>query len=70
MGLRTAILMEPWYEFVETYDRVLRTSGSIFNVEVSKEEREAELDSFRQLRDIIIQHGFVRDTISLLNAEI
>jgi len=70
MGLRTAILMEPWNEFVETYDRVLRTSGSIFNVEVSKEEREAELDSFRQLRDIIIQHGFVRDTISLLNAEI
>lgn len=70
MGLRTALLMEPWNEFVETYDRVLRTSDSIFNVEVSKEEREADLDNFRQLRDIIIQHGFVQDTISLLNAEI
>ena len=70
MGLRTALLMEPWNEFVETYDRVLRTSDSIFNVEVSKEEREADLDNFRQLREVIIQHGFVQDTISLLNAEI
>ena len=54
MGLRTAILMEPWNEFVETYDRVLRTAGSIFNVEVSQKEREEELETYRQLRDIII----------------
>lgn len=59
MGLRTALLLEPWEEFVQTYDRVMRTSDTIFNVDVSKEEREADLDNFRQLRDLIITHGLV-----------
>ena len=54
MGIRTVNLLEPWDEFIDTYDRVLKTSDTIFNVEVSKEERETDLENFRSLRDSLI----------------
>jgi adenylosuccinate synthase len=37
---------------------------------VSKEEREQDLDYFRRLKEIVLRHGLVQDTIIVLNNEI
>lgn len=44
MGLRLALLSGNWSNFKESYDRVLKTSNSVFSVNVTKEEREKDLD--------------------------
>jgi len=53
MGIRVSNLHEPWHEFVETYDRVSATCEELFRLELNKEEREADLESFKKARDII-----------------
>ncbi len=47
MGLRVALLNDDWQSFVESYDRVLNTSDTVFNVSVTKEERERDLDNMQ-----------------------
>lgn len=37
---------------------------------MSKEEREADLDNFRQLREILLEHNLIQDTVVVLNNEI
>ena len=71
MGLRTAILFdEPWLEFVDTYDRILKTGETLFNVKVEPEEREKDLDYFGRLGTILRDGALVDDTILVLNKEI
>jgi len=70
MGLRLALLKDDWNTFVDSYDRVLRTSDTVFNVEVTKAEREKDLDYMNQLREIILKYDLVQDTIMHLNSEI
>lgn len=53
MGIRVSNLQEPWNEFVETYDRVNATCAQLLRVELSKEERETDLEAFKQARSII-----------------
>jgi adenylosuccinate synthase len=70
MGLRLALLHDDWDSFVESYNKVLKTSDILFNVSVSPEEKERDLDNFRQLREIIIKYDLVHDTVVKLNDEI
>lgn len=70
MGLRMAKLNQSWEEFVESYDLIQQTCDSLFKIEVSREERLADLDHFRQLREILQQHRLIQDTVVLLNEEI
>lgn len=70
MGLRVAVLNDNWQSFVESYDRVLNTSDTVFNVTVTKEERERDLDNMHQLREILLKYDLVKDTVVHLNNEI
>ena len=67
MGLRIANLHEPWDDFVVSYDRVVNTCSQIFQVELSREEREADLDAFRRMRDTMKKNQMIHDTSFLLN---
>ena len=56
LGLRTAHLTGSHGEFkhfTETYDRIKNTSEKFFRFELTKEEREMDLDKFHQLYDIL-----------------
>jgi len=51
MGLRVSHLLEGMHgqsfsSFVESYDRITKTSEQLFRVELTKEEREIDLDKF------------------------
>ena len=70
MGLRVANLHDPWESFVDTYDRINKTCAQLFRIEVSDAEREADLETFKELRDILKQNHMVHDTSFLLNQEI
>jgi len=70
MGLRVSDLNESWRVFEETYDRVNSTCEKLFRVELSKEERDADLEDFRQAREIMRKHQMIHDTSLLLNQEI
>lgn len=47
MGLRSCELTQDWRTFEEKYDRINNTCEKLFRVDLSKEEREADLDGFR-----------------------
>jgi len=49
---------------------VTKTSEQLFHINITKEERERELDNFRRLRETVLVGGNVKDTILLLNDEI
>ena len=70
MGLRVSNLHEPWNEFVETYDRVNSTCSQLLRVELSKEERDADLEAFQKVRSVIKRNQMMHDTSFLLNQEI
>lgn len=60
MGLRMAKLSNlDWQEFVVSYDKIQQTCDALFKIEVSREEREADLDNFRQLREILLEHNLI-----------
>ena len=70
MGIRVSNLNDSWNEFVHTYDRVQKTSELLLRISLSEEEREADLDTLKRLRDIMKRHQIVHDTSLLLNHEI
>ncbi len=70
MGLRMTTLHEPWEDFVESYDRINSTCSKLFRVELSKDERMNDLESFKLLRDIMKKNQMIHDTSFLLNQEI
>ena len=70
MSLRMCNLVEPWNEFVEHYDRIIKTCEKLYRLELTDEEREKDLDNFMKLRDILVQHNLVQDTVLKLNKEI
>ena len=53
MGLRISNLHAQWQSFVDSYDRINNTCEKLFRVELTAEEREADLDSFAKLRGIL-----------------
>ena len=67
MGLRISNLHEPWREFEETYDRVNHTCSQLFNLELTKEERDGDLEAFKQARDILKKNQMINDTSMILN---
>ena len=66
MGLRMSSLHHPWPLFKETYDRINNTAEKLFRVELSKEEREADLEAFQKLRDIVRSNQMIHDTSLIL----
>ena len=62
MGLRSCELTQDWRTFEEKYDRINNTCEKLFRVDLSKEEREADLDSFRRLMEIVKGNQMVHDT--------
>ena len=70
MSLRMCNLVEPWNEFVEHYDRIIKTCEKLYRLELTDKEREKDLDNFMKLRDILVQHNLVQDTVLKLNKEI
>ena len=47
MGLRFAKLRDDWASFTDSYDRILNTYNTVFKEEVTREEREIDLDQMR-----------------------
>ena len=52
MGLRAAHLRD-WQEFVESYTRISKTVQQLFRIEISEEEIKDDLETFKQMRDIL-----------------
>ena len=67
MSLRVCNLIESWEVFIEHYDRVLKTSEMLYQLKLTKEERERDLEDFRMLREILVNHKLVQDTVVYLN---
>ena len=44
MGLRMTHLCEPWDHFRDGYERVLCTTEKLYDIQMSNEEKEEELD--------------------------
>jgi hypothetical protein len=59
MGLRVAHLRADWDEFVDSYERIVKTVESLFRVEITPEEMRQDLESFKQMRSILKQHHMI-----------
>ena len=70
MGLRVCSLMESWDVFTAHYDRVTRTCELLYQLKLTDEEREKDLEDFKKLREILKKHKLVKDTVLLINQEI
>ena len=69
MALRVSHLVDDWDEFHDRYTRVRSTAEKLFNIQLSKEEAQQDLDAFMALRDVLIDNKLVDDTVVLLNKE-
>lgn len=61
MGLRLALLKhDDWTTFVDSYDRVTKTSSELFRGEIlSAVEREEDLHHINELREMIHKYDLV-----------
>jgi adenylosuccinate synthase len=68
LGLRVCHLtLGSWADFVDKYDRVQNTVEKLYRVELTKEEKNADLEHFRRLKDILLRYKLVEDTVLLIN---
>ena len=71
LGLRTHHLVDgPWQDFVDSYERVKEAVEKLYRIELSNEEKEADLEQFNRLREILKRFDLVKDTVMLINSEI
>ena len=70
MGIRSSDLIKDWEDFVDSYDRVNATCSKLFRVELSKMERDEDLEKFHELMDIVKTNQMIQDTSYLLTQEI
>lgn len=70
MGLRMSHLMEPWSVFREKYLRVRATAEKLYNVKLSDEHANEDLENLHLLKDLTEKSKLVQDTIVILNQEI
>lgn len=70
MGLRVSNLAQSWSDFEDSYDRVNKTCQQLFRIELSKEDRDTDLENFKRMRDVIKKNQMIHDTSFLLCQEI
>ena len=70
MGIRVCNLIQSWDTFVEKYDQLTKAQQLLYRLELTPEERQKDLDDFKMLRDLLIKHNLVQDTVIKLNKEI
>lgn len=59
-----------WEDFVDDYMRVAHVTEKLFGMQLDKAKQAQDLDNFMKLREILLQHRLVDDTVLLLNKEI
>lgn len=70
MGLRMINLIEPWQKFEEKYNRILKTTETLYNIKMDPEEVFQDLENLKILREIITKSDLIHDTVVHLNKEI